>query len=91
MHDCLVISPTAQAKHVGSSVHYPSSSYRICIGGSDVAKGGAGRAQAFPNACCALPPRLQKDWNTLIEQSNILLNQLVGQVWLPTYPVWLRH
>ena len=47
---------------------------------SGVAKGGPGRAQALPNACCALPPRLQKDRDTLIEQSNILLKQLVGQV-----------
>ena len=28
---------------------------------SGIAKGGPGRAQALPNACCALPPRLQKD------------------------------
>ena len=36
------------------------------------------QAQALPNACCALPPRLQKDRDTLIEQSNILLKQSVG-------------
>ena len=29
------------------------------LGISGVAKGGPGRAQALPNACCALPPRLQ--------------------------------
>ena len=41
------------------------------ISNSDVAKGTPGKAQALPNACCALPPSLQKDQYTLIEQSNI--------------------
>ena len=36
-----------------------------------------GRAQALSNACCALPPSLEKQ-NTLIEQSNILLKQSVN-------------
>ena len=49
------------------------------LGGySGVAKGGPGRAQALPNASCALLPRLQKDQDTLIEQSNILLKQSVN-------------
>ena len=45
-----------------------------------VAKGGTGRAQTLPNACCALPPGLQKDQDTVIEQSNIMLEQSVCQV-----------
>ena len=44
------------------------------VSNSDAAKC---RAQALPNACCALPPSLQKDRDTLIEQSNILLKQSV--------------
>ena len=46
--------------------------------GSGIAKDGPDRAQALPNACCALPPRLQNR-DTLIEQSNILLKQSVSQ------------
>ena len=47
---------------------------------SSVAKGMPGRAQVLPNACCTLPPSLQKDRDTLIEhaQSNILLKQSVN-------------
>ena len=45
------------------------------VSNSGVAKSTPGRAQALPNACCALPPRLQKDRDTLIEQSNNLLKQ----------------
>ena len=44
----------------------------ITIGG--IAKGEPDRAQALQNTCCALPSRLQNDQDTLIEQSNILLN-----------------
>ena len=47
------------------------------VSNNGVAKGMPGRAQALQNACCALPPSLQKDRDTLIEQSNILLKQLV--------------
>ena len=43
-------------------------------------QGQPGRTQAHPNACCALPPRLQKDRDTLIEQWNILIKQSAGQV-----------
>ena len=43
------------------------------VSNSGVAKGMPGRAQAYPNACCALPPSLQIDRDTLIEQSvNII-------------------
>ena len=42
-----------------------------------VAKGMPGRTQAIPNACCSPPPNLQKDRDTLVEQSNILLKQSV--------------
>ena len=48
------------------------------VSNSGVAKGMPGRAQALPNTCCALPPNLQKDQDTLIEQSNILLKQSVN-------------
>ena len=48
------------------------------LSNSGIAKGRSGRAQALPNAYCALPPSLQKDRDTLIEQSNFLLNQSVN-------------
>ena len=38
-----------------------------------VAKGGPGRAQAYPNVGCALPMKIEKNQYTLIKQSNILL------------------
>ena len=47
------------------------------VSNSGVAKGMPGRAQTLPNVCCALPPSLQKDRDTLMEQSNILLKQPV--------------
>ena len=50
----LVITPTTQAKHVGSSVHYPSISYRIYIGGSGIAKGGRPRPSQMPAVPCHL-------------------------------------
>ena len=40
---------------------------------SGIDKGTPDKAQALTNACCALPPNLQIDRDTLIEQSNILL------------------
>ena len=45
------------------------------ISDTGIAKGSLGRAQALSNVYCALPPSLQKDRDTLIEQSNILLKQ----------------
>ena len=47
------------------------------VSNSSVAKGMPDRAQDLPNACYALPPSLQKDRDTLIEQSIILLMQSV--------------
>ena len=47
------------------------------VSNSGVAKSVPGRAQALLNACGALPLRLQKDRDTLIEHSNILLKQSV--------------
>ena len=43
---------------------------------SGVAKGGPGWARAHSNGCC----EVEKDRDTLIEQSNILIKQSVGQV-----------
>ena len=40
---------------------------------SGVALGWPGKTQALLNACNLLTPTLQKDRDTLIEQSNILL------------------
>ena len=45
---------------------------------SGVALGGSGKTQALPNACCVLTSTLQKDRDTLIEQSNILLKQSIS-------------
>ena len=45
------------------------------VSNSGIAKHTPGRAQALPNACCTLPPSLQKDRDTLIEQSNIPLKR----------------
>ena len=45
---------------------------------SGVVKGMPGRAQAYSNACFALPTSLQTDQDTLIEQSTILLKQSVN-------------
>ena len=47
------------------------------VSNSVLAKDMPGRAQALPNACCALPPTLQIEQDTVIEQSNILLKQSV--------------
>ena len=41
--------------------HLTDNDLMLCLLSSGVAKDGPGRAQALPNACCALPPRLQKD------------------------------
>ena len=35
-------------------------------------------SQPLPIVCCALPPNLQRNRDTLIEQSNILLKQSVN-------------
>ena len=43
---------------------------------SGVAKGGPGWAHAHPNVCC----EIEKDQDTLIEQSNILIKQSIRQV-----------
>ena len=43
---------------------------------SGVAKGRPGQARAHPNVCC----EVEKYRDTLIEQSNILIKQSVGQV-----------
>ena len=51
---------------------------------SGVALGGPGKTQALPNACCVLTPTLQKDRDTLIEQSNILLKQSISHTNLPS-------
>ena len=45
--------------------------------------GRACRAQALPSACCMLPLRLQKDRDTLIEESNILLKRSICHANLP--------
>ena len=45
------------------------------VSNSGLAKGMLG---SYPNACCALPPSLQIDRDTLIEQSDILLKQSVN-------------
>ena len=47
---------------------------------SGIDKGMLGRSQGLPNTCCALPPSLQKDRDTVIEQSNILLKQSVNVI-----------
>ena len=47
---------------------------------SGVAKGEPGRAQALPNTYCTVPSGLQEVEDTLIEQSDNLLKQSVGQV-----------
>ena len=49
-----------------------------------VAKGGTGRTQDLPNHSIMIV----KDQNTLIEQSNIILKQSVGQV-VPR--IWLLY
>ena len=46
------------------------------VSNSNIAKAMPGRAQALPIDYCALPS-LQKDRDTLTEQSNILLKQFV--------------
>ena len=51
---------------------------------SGVALGGLGKTQALPNVCCVLTPILQKDRDTLIEQSNILLKQSISHTNLPS-------
>ena len=40
-----------------------------------VAKGGPGKVQAHPNVGCALPMKIFKNRNTLIEHSKTLLKQ----------------
>ena len=50
---------------------------------SGVAQGGPGRAHALPSACSVLPLRFQKDRDTLIEQSNILLKRSMCHANLP--------
>ena len=47
------------------------------VSNNGAAKGMPGRAQTLPNACCVVPPSLQKDRGTLKEQSSILLKQSV--------------
>ena len=49
-----------------------------------VSLGGNGKTQALPNACCVLTPILQKDRDTLIEQSNILLKKSISHTNLPS-------
>ena len=39
-----------------------------------MAKDGPDRTQVHSNVECALPIKIEKDWYTLIEQSNVLLN-----------------
>ena len=48
------------------------------VSNSSIGKVTHGKAQALPNACCVLPPSLQKYQDTLIEQSNFLLKQSVN-------------
>ena len=50
-----------------------------------VAEGGPDRAQAHPNVACALPTKIEKDRNTLIEHSNTLLMQSLTLV-VPCHP-----
>ena len=50
----------------------------ILVSNSGVAKSMPGRAQALPNACCALPPmQFAKDGDTLTEQTKYPLKQSV--------------
>ena len=48
------------------------------VSNSGIAKGMPGRAYTLPNACCALPLYLQKDQDSLIEQSYILVKLSVN-------------
>ena len=52
---------------------------------SGVAKGGPDRAQALPNDGYALPPRLQKDRDTLIKVKYSIKAVSVPGCALPTY------
>ena len=57
MHVSPDVCNTSCSGNVKDSIILLRSDINDIIG---VAKGGSGRAQALPNACCALPPSLQK-------------------------------
>ena len=62
------------------------------VSNNGVAKGTSDRAQALPNACCALPcTQFAKDQDTSIEQSNILLKQSVNTIDYANYIQSLLH
>ena len=51
------------------------------VSNSGIAQGMPSKVQVLPNSCCALLPSLQIDRDTLIEQSNILLKQLLNIIY----------
>ena len=65
--------------------------HNVMIAGKKLNLCGMNTRFSFKKAKVNLPPRLHKDRDTLIEQSNILLKQSVSQLYLANLPSWRMH